>query len=294
VGKGTELKKFKSLIPESAVFDDGITGFALYDPQDEEWLYQYQADKLFTPASNAKILTLYSALKYLGDSIAFAKIQQSNDTLTLYPMGDPTFLNPVFPQNSQLINRLSKQKGPFVISNSHFTGNRFGRGWAWDDFAFGFQPEISMFPVYGNLVHLHLSETGLLSVEPPYFSSFTLITKEPQKYGSKVSRDEFSNSFEFSVGKGRIKETTFRIPFNTYPYLMKELLEDTFDFEVSNIYPDRKFIEGDQQWNSIPLDTVLRRLMYHSDNFIAEQLLLQISAVELGYMNTDSIIGKLR
>jgi D-alanyl-D-alanine carboxypeptidase/D-alanyl-D-alanine-endopeptidase (penicillin-binding protein 4) len=48
-------------VENSEVFQRGFTGFALFDPEERQLLYQYQADKYFTPASNTKILTFYAA-----------------------------------------------------------------------------------------------------------------------------------------------------------------------------------------------------------------------------------------
>ena len=44
-------------------------GFAVYNPSNKTYLYNYQGDKYFIPASNIKIVTCYTAMKYLGDSL---------------------------------------------------------------------------------------------------------------------------------------------------------------------------------------------------------------------------------
>ena len=44
-------------------------GFVVYDPSNKKFLYNYQGDKYFIPASNIKIVTCYTAMKFLGDSL---------------------------------------------------------------------------------------------------------------------------------------------------------------------------------------------------------------------------------
>src|SRR6266542_170009 len=68
-------------------------GISIYDPSKNKWLYNYQDDKYFIPASNTKIMTCYTAMKYLGDSLISAYVKDNDSALTIIPMGDPVFLN---------------------------------------------------------------------------------------------------------------------------------------------------------------------------------------------------------
>ena len=44
-------------------------GISIFDPAANKYLYNYQGDKYFVPASNTKLPTCYAAMKYLGDSL---------------------------------------------------------------------------------------------------------------------------------------------------------------------------------------------------------------------------------
>ena len=50
-------------------------GISIFDPSTNKYLYNYQGDKYFVPASNTKLPTCYAAMKYLGDSLVGAMLK---------------------------------------------------------------------------------------------------------------------------------------------------------------------------------------------------------------------------
>src|SRR5688572_26855500 len=80
------------LVETDARFQDH-TGFALFDIAGNKMVYEYRADRYFTPASNTKILTLYTCFTILGDSIPALKYVETEDSLVFWGSGDPSFLN---------------------------------------------------------------------------------------------------------------------------------------------------------------------------------------------------------
>src|SRR5688572_27497826 len=126
-------------------------GISIYDPATGKYWYNYQGDKYFVPASNTKIPTCYAAMKYLGDSLVGARIEEKWDAVRIYGAGDPTFLHPDF--KYQPVFEYAKSKNGnkvYFIENENIDKigvfKKFGRGWNWDDYNADYMPERSFFP----------------------------------------------------------------------------------------------------------------------------------------------------
>jgi D-alanyl-D-alanine carboxypeptidase/D-alanyl-D-alanine-endopeptidase (penicillin-binding protein 4) len=89
-------KEAKAVIFSDKDFQSTHIGISVFDPASNKYLYNYQGDKYFIPASNTKLFTCYAAMKYLGDSITAAKYFVHDDGVYIQATGDPTFLHPDF------------------------------------------------------------------------------------------------------------------------------------------------------------------------------------------------------
>jgi D-alanyl-D-alanine carboxypeptidase/D-alanyl-D-alanine-endopeptidase (penicillin-binding protein 4) len=108
-------KSAKTTVLNAAPLKTAHIGISIYDPETGKYLYNYQGDKYFVPASNTKIPTCYAAMKYLGDSLVGLRYEihdfgeDEPDTLIrIEPTGDPTFLHPDF--KSQPVFEFLKKK----------------------------------------------------------------------------------------------------------------------------------------------------------------------------------------
>jgi len=131
-------------------------GISIFDPATNKYLYNYQGDKYFVPASNTKIPTTYAAMKYLGDSLVAARVAIDDDgAIILYPSGDPTFLHPEY-KFQPLVEKL---KGAEVIrwDLTAWQSKHWGNGWSWNDYDATYMAERSPLPIYGNLMRFYLS-----------------------------------------------------------------------------------------------------------------------------------------
>lgn len=270
-------KEYRSLIDDSPVFDRNFTGFVLFDPQEGEELYAYNAHQYFTPASNTKIFTLFSALKELGDSIPGIRYTLAGDSLIFTGTGDPSLLNPSLPSSKVYDFLKSTDKKLFYVKGPADV-QHFGSGWAWDDYNSYYSAEKSELPIYGNVARFNLKlGADTVTVEPPFFSDSVIQIEQQQAPGGLVQRSLLNNSFIFNLSRasGLSKEVTKEIPFRSSPQLAVALLSDTLRKPVTLLNNDDRQLEGVVY--SIPADSLYKRMMQESDNFIAEQILLMIS-----------------
>ena len=76
----------------SAGLKTAHVGISIYNLQKDKFIYNYNAEKYFVPASNTKIPTCYLAMKYLGDSIAGLKVAEKDDKVIVTGPETPPFL----------------------------------------------------------------------------------------------------------------------------------------------------------------------------------------------------------
>ena len=173
-----KVKEYQNLVQTSAIFDQGFTGFQLYDPTTGEVLFSLNDDKYFTPASNTKIFTFYTALNILGDSIPAFKYFAASEFLIFWGTGDPSFLHPKLTQNEQVIRFLKTRKEQLLFSSYNFEDMRFGPGWAWDDYNDYYHPEKSSFPFTAMSFNLKRQKMLiLLKLFPPFLKVIYWKTK---------------------------------------------------------------------------------------------------------------------
>ena len=258
----------------SPVFKESHTGLLVYDPVNNEVLFNHQAHKRFTPASNTKLLTWFAAMQMLGDSIPALHYIDTGDTLYFTGTGDPTLLYQGY-EYGKTLNFLADQHKTLIYAEKPMDDKRFGPGWAWDDYPYYFSPEKSTFPIYGNMVRFFRDSTDhFISAVPAYFEDGLSVIHSDEISGYQLKRDEYNNQFTINFGPnpGILKETS---PFIYSESLFTKLLSDTLKKPVSLI---EKFPSGAfKTLYSVPTDSVIRRIMVESDNFLAEQILLVIS-----------------
>ena len=285
-------RSVKEWIENSETFNNSFTGFALYDPKKKKMIYQQDADKYFTPASNTKIFTLFAALEILEDSIPALQYIIKNDSLIFWGTGDPSFLNPELPENQTVINFLNSREEKLFFSGDNFLDQRYGAGWAWDDFQYAYQAEKSPFPIHGNLVSFQTKpDDQAIEVFPDPFKS--LVRNNPEISGNtaRFQRKEFENIFEYNQQPPPQNGMDKAIPFHYSHEFFVELLSLVLDKNISLLDYYLLPPDSSQVIYSHPVDDVYEVMMQQSDNFMAEQLLLLCSNEIYDTMNTRKVIN---
>jgi len=138
-------------------------------------LYQRDADKLFTPASNMKIYTTGVALELLGADYqwrtsVYARAQPDDrgtihGDVILYGRGAPDLVSRSVDANKGSIAKLAddlygrgirRVEGNVIGDESYFRGDSLGDGWQWTDMQWYFGAEASALSVNENQIDLNL------------------------------------------------------------------------------------------------------------------------------------------
>ncbi len=310
----------KTLLKDSAVLNSHL-GISLYDAAAGKYLYNYQGDKYFVPASNTKLFTCYAGMKYLGDSLAGMRYRESDTAIGLLPTGDPTFLQGEFAKQP-VLDFLKKEKKKLYISSGNWQEAALGYGWAWDDYSDDYMVEKSPFPVYGNMASYKLSllyNYGQMNamaewnITPQSFNANApaslflpyLLAAKPEMSDtakqhsqlSKFSLQRQRTSNAVTVNFGNRKFSSIDIPFYTDTLnTALQILAANHAIEIKKAGYDLPAMNSMIPVTSIksqPTDSMLKPMMHRSDNFYAEQTLLMVSNEKLGYMNDAAIIDTL-
>lgn len=279
-------KEFKN----SEMLSKYQVGFALYDIAASEMIFQKDADKYFTPASNTKLFTFYAGLKITPDSIPSLRYIEKGDSLIFWGTGDPSLLHTVL-KGTKAIDILKNSNKKLFFAHGRYTGNFYGNGWSWDDYNDYYQPEITELPLHDNVVLVSAKQAGEMNISPKIFNSCFVedSISKAEKFG--VQREFLTNKFHYPLAKTTANYEQ-QIPFKTSTGVTLTLLADTLKKEVQLINyampKDTKLVYSTKS------DDVFRQLMLPSDNFVAEQLLLTY-ADKLGIeMNTAKVIAAIQ
>ncbi len=284
-----ETPGLNSLMESSAIFNNHFTGFALYDPVTTQYLFKQNANKYFTPASNTKILTLYSALTFLPDTLPSFKYFETDRDIYIKGMGDPTFLHPLWIDHPGFQKLLQTEKRIHFVYDQYMDA-AFGPGWAWNDYQDDYQAEISDFPLYGNLVEfVYDTVKNTVQTYPDYFSNrwFWQMKHDERKVSRSIDNNEFYVDTSF--------KDSLQLPFKADHVTLMKMLADTLRKQIDMI--SLKDLPIDIQWSiqkSVAADSVYAQMMKVSDNFIAEQLILQIGSYTSDSCHTTATLKKIK
>src|SRR6266550_1916139 len=138
-------------------------------------LFEQNANKLLSPASNMKLYTVAAGLDRLSPDYHFvtsvyasAKPDASGNVpgdLTIYGRGDPSiaarFNGDYFKGIDDLASRIAaagvkRVAGDLVGDESYFTGPRYGSGWEWEDLTWYYGAEVSALSANDNALDLFI------------------------------------------------------------------------------------------------------------------------------------------
>ncbi len=274
--------KIIKTIHHSDILKNEFTGFVLYDIEKSDYIVNYNGNKFFTPASNTKLFTFYTSLNILNDSLPLLKYYSVNDSLIFWGTGNPLNLNPDFTNNKFTIEFLKNHSNNLFYCEDNFQDEKFGSGWAWDDYLYYYQLEKSAFPVYGNRLRIaYLSDS--ISIYPEFLKNSISYIQDSFDYW----RPWNENSFVL----GKFEDSTIlEIPVIMDDDFIRNTLEYNTGKEINDcLYSNIDSAEIKTLQIPFP-DSLYIRLLHQSDNFIAEQLMLMCSFKLFDTLNTKKAI----
>ena len=301
-----DMPWLRQRLDSSWTFRRQQVGVALADAVTGEPLFGYNEARYFTPASTLKLLTLAGGLALLPDSLPSLRYFSRGDTLFFQGTGDPTFLHGDVPSRRAYAFLATRPEKVLAYCDIACVP-AYGPSWAWDDFNYYFQPERTAFPVYGNTVRFYAAAPRVVRtgpgaavrllpqhvrVLPRSFAPLTARAADgfrpspDQDDDTHVFRAPLENRFTYVPTP---KKWIDEVPYRTSRTLLVRLLGDTLRRAVVGVGPwhPRPGRDSVRTLAGLPADSLYRRMLRMSDNFLAEQLLLMAST-RVGYHDSLS------
>ena len=280
--------KVARIFNETKINQDHFTGFVLYDQDKKKTVYQKNADKYFTPASNTKLFTFYTALQMLGDSVPGLRYLVKNDSLIFWGTGDPSFLHSIL-KSTKAFDFLKSSTLKLCYSASNYMGNFYGAGWPYNDYNDYYQVDITAMPIEDNVAFIDADPQGNLQIKPKYLKMYLQVDTSFHPKNYRVKRALEENKFVYPAGAIPTKFHQ-EIPWKTSASLTLELLQDTLKKQIQLI--QMQMPASAKTLYSIAADSVYKQMLLPSDNFVAEQLLLVCSStLPGGVLSTENAIA---
>ncbi|GAB3660448.1 D-alanyl-D-alanine carboxypeptidase/D-alanyl-D-alanine-endopeptidase [Echinicola sediminis] len=280
----TSLEGLENRLGEHSFFSKHMTGFMLFDLEEQRTVFEKNSQQYFIPASTTKLFTFYAGLLSLGSRTERLRYLPKGKDVIIWGTGDPSWGYGPVPDIDMAAFFAPYDK--IYFSDDNWKDTPFGYGWQWDDYYYAYSAERSPFPIYGNLVTIKNHQRSP-KIQPAFFSKSLSVTAKELK---DVERDFHSNSFYYNPKT--YSKTESKVPFVTSSETFSLLASQALGKEVmlsKEKLPKEHFV-----LKGIPLDSLYREMLQESDNFLAEQLLLMISDRLFQELNTEKTIKLIK
>ena len=280
------VKSLNKVWKDLHLAEEEHVGLSIIDIQSGKKVFGYRDDNYFTPASTTKILTMYASLSILKDRLEAGRYAIYGDSVVIWGGGDPGAKYPEIDADAPLVDFIKSTNKKVFLSNSHFQTERFGKGWAWDDFPYKFQCERNAFPIFGNRIWI-VRRKDTIDITPAYLMPVFRFGTDTI---AKASKSEWGEGYTYTydpkvlTDQRQIPITFFK---NDIQYIWSGATDKSISMTDLALPAETMSIAGSQR------DTLLKLMMQQSDNFISEQLLLACAFKKLNVMSEEIIIDSL-
>ncbi|MCU0446519.1 MAG: D-alanyl-D-alanine carboxypeptidase [Microscillaceae bacterium] len=262
-------RQLRQLLQNHPSFRHSFHGLCLYDLDKKSYIFDYQADKYFTPASNTKLFTFWAGLKLLPAQIPALWYARRADSLIFWGTGSPLLLNPDL-RDTLAYQFLKNSPEKLFYSPANFRDQHLGYGWTWDAYSYYYSTEKSDLPIYANNVIIQSSPTLPLVVNPPIFKD-SIQQKNNEKPQLWEATRHLSHN-QIALQKHEQDTVWASVPMRVSPALTQKLLTDTLKKPVGLVA--KPLTKDAQMLYTLATDSLYKTMLQVSDNFMAEQILL--------------------
>jgi D-alanyl-D-alanine carboxypeptidase/D-alanyl-D-alanine-endopeptidase (penicillin-binding protein 4) len=187
----TDVKTRLDRLVSDSLLQNAFIGLDVIDITSGDTIYQLNADRFFTPASNLKLFTSAAALELLGPNFRFktefyydGKIDKKGrlkGALIIMGGGDPLISGRFRSHITEILEcwadslksrGINEIDGGIAIDNSYFEGPELGPGWSWDDLSYWYACPISALSFNDNCINLKFlpgkkaGDPAIINIDP--------------------------------------------------------------------------------------------------------------------------------
>ena len=258
-------KKIENWISKNNDLDGSVVSISVKRIDKDKKIVGLGNDIYMTPASNVKILTVLGSI-YYGDSIPILNYKVYNDTLKISPTGYPLLSHPKYIDND--LEKFLKKFRHIVYHIPKIDLDKYGPGWAWDDYNNYYQAERSEMPIYGNVIQAVKKSNGDIEITP---DKYKIVFDFEQK--KQIDRSEIENNFSLNPSLFKSGDTIYS-PFITSRKNTISLLENALGKKVEF---KKEELKDYNVLNSDQVDYIYAAILKDSDNLISESIAANIS-----------------
>ena len=279
-------RKIQRLLDDHPALSQAHIAIAVQPIGEKKLIAQLHAKNYMTPASNVKLLTFLAAVEkfqrlpkgyYHRDSVGRTHFKSS---------GYPLLFHPKYP-DTELVDWFKKQK-EIIYHPAPATLTPLGPGWSWDDFSYYYSAARSPLPLYGNVATLYPQKL----LDTVFYKSSLLPITIDTLANASFRREENRNYFTVNLNLVKPNDTLYR-PFIPNDSLTLELLRKGLEIPVTKAQQLLPNSQWDTLWTPDPTP-LYKALLHHSDNLVAESLLLMVGQQENDTLASGATITRIQ
>jgi D-alanyl-D-alanine carboxypeptidase/D-alanyl-D-alanine-endopeptidase (penicillin-binding protein 4) len=271
-------RKIEKIFKASEIVNNHYTGFALFDPAKNKMVYELDANKPAIPASNTKLITLYTALNMLGDSIPGLRYITKGDSLIFWGTGDPSMLHPDL-KSTKVYDFLKNSDKMLFYSHSNASTNFAGSA--------VYTIAMVSLPVGENTAQAFTGPDEKVRLKPEFLNAYLRLDTSYHPRTFSVRRDERTNTFSYPAMSmpANFRQTVYLVPGAE---LTQQTLSEVLGKPVN--VTNMALPAAAKTIYSIRADSLYKRMMLPSDNYLAEQILYLCSSTLPGPLSVEAAI----